>query len=98
MKNINLLAYFFLFTLFFCLSAMAEINDADDPSRAVLGARPIGLGGAYTAASNDILGIFNNPAGLAGVYDLQLTSMSGKFLGEFNYLNAGAAAPTDYGN
>jgi len=98
MKAIYIVLSFFFSILLMTFSVSAEINDAEDTSRAVLGARPIGLGGAYTAVSNDILGIFNNPAGLAGVSDLQFTSMSGKFLGEYNYLNAGVAAPTDYGN
>ncbi|MCB0296475.1 MAG: UPF0164 family protein, partial [Calditrichaeota bacterium] len=31
------------------------------------GARPIGMGGAYTALANDILSIYWNPAGLSRV-------------------------------
>ena len=81
----------------FFSSSFSDINDADDPSRTALGARVVGIGNAYVGYTDDVLSIFNNPAGLSSVNNLQLTSLSGKFLGEFNYLNIGAASPTKYG-
>ncbi|MFA6431031.1 MAG: S-layer homology domain-containing protein [Candidatus Margulisiibacteriota bacterium] len=87
---------FCMFTSFFSTS-FSDTNDADDPSRTALGARAVGLGNAYVGYADDVLSIFNNPAGLSFVNNLQLTSLSGKFLGEFNYLNLGAATPTKYG-
>lgn len=39
------------------------------------GARPIGMGRAYTAVANDVHSIFYNPAGLANLNRLALTTM-----------------------
>jgi hypothetical protein len=39
------------------------------------GVRPIGMGGAYTAAADDVNSVMWNPAGLARVPDIQITFM-----------------------
>lgn len=78
-------------------AALADTRVANDPSRVGVGARPLGMGNSYVGQADDLLGIFINPAALSNVSQWQATSMSGKFLNEFNYLNMGAAVPTANG-
>ncbi|HHM23673.1 MAG TPA: hypothetical protein ENJ23_01370, partial [Bacteroidetes bacterium] len=49
------------------------------------GARPMGMGGAFTALSDDAHAIFWNPAGLAGLSRSELTLMHTKQLGLIPY-------------
>ncbi|MBI5699913.1 S-layer homology domain-containing protein [Candidatus Saganbacteria bacterium] len=55
------------------------------------------MGKAYLGRADDIGSLFINPAGLANIKEWQATSMSGKFINEFNYLNLGFAYPTRFG-
>ncbi|MBT7787641.1 MAG: PorV/PorQ family protein [Calditrichaeota bacterium] len=58
------------------------------------GARPLGMGGAYTALSEDAYAIFWNPAGLNSIRHPQLGLMhSERFAGEVDYDVAGIALP-----
>ncbi len=58
------------------------------------GARPLAMGGAYTALSNDAYAIFWNPAGLHDVHIPQLGLMhSERFSGVVDYDVAGIALP-----
>lgn len=70
---------------------------ANDPTRIGVGARILGMGKSYIGMADDLEGIFTNPAALAQISRPQATSMSGKFLNEYNYLNLGTAVPTRYG-
>lgn len=70
---------------------------AADPTRISVGARILGMGKAYLGRADDIGSLFINPAGLAKINEWQATSMSGKFINEFNYLNLGFAYPTRFG-
>ncbi|MCG8607012.1 PorV/PorQ family protein [bacterium] len=44
-----------------------------------VGARALGMGGAYTAIANDVTGIYWNPAGLATMNPFQISFMHTKF-------------------
>ena len=74
-----------------------EIRVANDPTRIGVGARLLGMGKSYIGMADDLSGIFINPAALSHVSDWQITSMSGKFINEYEYLNLGTAYPTPFG-
>ncbi|MBN2057473.1 MAG: S-layer homology domain-containing protein [Candidatus Saganbacteria bacterium] len=94
------LTVFAVLFLLFCLqlASFAATKVANDPTRIGVGARILGMGKAYIGLSDDLNGIFINPASLATVDKWQATSMQGKFINEYNYLNLGTAVPTQYGN
>lgn len=71
--------------------------NAPDISKISSGARFLGLGRAVCGLRNDASSTFTNPAGLADIEEPQITSMSGKLLGEYNYLSAAGIYPTKYG-
>lgn len=85
--------------MIFALShgSFGQTRVANDPSRIGVGARLLGMGKSYIGMADDLSGIFINPAALAHVSDWQITSMSGKFINEFEYLNLGTAYPTSFG-
>lgn len=91
--------WFLLLTIILCfnLTVLAQTKIADDPTRISVGGRPLGMGKAIVADDGDINSLFNNPAGLSGLKHWQVTSLSGKFLDEVNYLNVGVAIPTARG-
>jgi len=91
--------YFLLliFILSLAINAFADTKVATDPTRLGVGARILGMGKAYLGLADDLSGIFINPAALSSVDQWQATSMSGKFINEFMYLNTGVAWPTDFG-
>ncbi|HTY13100.1 MAG TPA: S-layer homology domain-containing protein [Candidatus Omnitrophota bacterium] len=78
-----------------CLADGTKV--ANDPTRISVGARVLGMGKSFVGMSDDISSIFINPAGIASVGNAELTSMSGKFINEVNYLNVGGALPTGLG-
>jgi hypothetical protein len=77
--------------------ALADISIANDPSRIGVGARILGMGKGYIGMADDLGGIFINPAALSSVTEWQATSMSGRFINEYDYLNFGTAYPTEFG-
>jgi hypothetical protein len=61
-----------------------------------VGARPLSMGGAYTAAVEDVTGIYWNPAGLISMKTIQLHGMhSERFSGIVNWDFAGVGLPLD---
>ena len=92
-------AILFVFLLVFVLSqaCFAQTKVANDPSRIGVGARLLGMGKGYIGLADDLSGIFINPSALSVVDKWQITSMSGKFINEYEYLNLGSAYPTPYG-
>ena len=68
-----------------------------DPSTAALGARPMGLGGAFVGIADDSNAIFYNPAGLAGLDKWSATSMYTKLLDTVDYRMLGGTYNTQYG-
>ncbi len=69
------------------LAAVEETDPAVSPdiTSAAYGARPLGMGGAFVALSNDTNAVFTNPAGLSQLYDWSVTSMSTKLLTQVDY-------------
>ncbi|MFH1361805.1 MAG: S-layer homology domain-containing protein [bacterium] len=91
-----------IFVLLFVINiltgfVLASEKVATDPSRIGVGARLLGMGKGYIAQADDLYGIFINPAALASLSKWQLTSMQGKFINEYDYLNAAYAVPTRLG-
>jgi len=74
-------------------SAASVAYVANDPSDLTPNARVIGLGRAYVAVDGE----YANPAGLASVKKIQISSMFGKFMEEYNYTSVALAYPTEYG-
>jgi hypothetical protein len=70
---------------------------APDPVRLSVGARILGMGKAFIGLSDDVGAIYTNPSGLGNLDKWQVSSMSGKFMEDYNYLNFSGAYPTQYG-
>ena len=64
-----------------------------DPTDIGVGARPLGMGKAYTAIANDGSAIFTNPAGLAQTNSLNVISMGGNVMSEVPYTVVGGSYP-----
>jgi hypothetical protein len=79
------------------LSAAAEYRIAVDPVSIGVGARPLGMGRAFTSIVDDPASIFMNPAGLGNIDRLKISSMGGRLLNEYNYINLAAAFPVPKG-
>ena len=79
-----------------CLQAAATA-EAIDLSAVGVGARPMGMGRAYTAIADDANAVFANPAGLGTQKNWGLTSMTTKLLDRVEYRMAAAVYPTQYG-
>jgi len=93
----NLIVILLIGIIFVPLAFADSQRVATDPSRIGVGARLLGMGKGYVALADDLSGIFINPAALAFVDNWQLTSMQGKFINEYDYLNFGSAWPTRFG-
>ena len=86
-----------LFALVLVSTAGAEIKATIDPSDIGLGARPTGMGKAFTAVTGDVNDIFMNPAGLNSIHSFEATSMYTNLLGDINYTLLGITYPTESG-
>jgi len=73
--------------------ASFALKAAIDPTDMGVGARPFGLGRAYTSIADDCNSIFLNPAGLSHTTRWQMTSMYSNLLGEINYTLLGFSFP-----
>ncbi len=62
-----------------------------------VGARAIGMGGAYTAIANDVNAIAWNPAGLSNIPKRELGAMHAELAADTHYDFLGYAQPTQYG-
>ncbi|HVN66900.1 MAG TPA: hypothetical protein VMT55_00885 [Candidatus Sulfotelmatobacter sp.] len=96
----NLKKAAFLLSVCFLLLAFSSTVEAKtgfDLNSAGNGARPMGMGRAYTAVSDDINAIFTNPAGLGKQKNWGLTSMSTRLMDRVDYKMLGGIYPTDYG-
>jgi len=71
----------------------AQASQILDPTDIGVGARPLGLGKAYTAIANDGSAIFTNPAGLSQGSNLKLISMAGNVMSEVPYTMFGGSYP-----
>ncbi len=91
--------FFFVILWLACCQNIATgvTTIANDPTQMSVGARVLGMGRAFTAIADDTSAIFINPSGLGKIDNLQLSSMSSKYLSEFDYVQASALYPTPYG-
>jgi hypothetical protein len=86
---------FFVFSFF---AHPASAASTADPVRTYFGARPLALGGAFTAVADDANAIFLNPAGIATFKRPEFVGTSRPlFFEETLYSAAGYAMPTDWG-
>ena len=84
----------FVYSLLYPLMASpAFASQVLDPTDIGIGARPLGLGKAFTAIANDGSAIFTNPAGLAQSNNLKVISMSGNLMSEVPYTMVGGSYP-----
>lgn len=60
-------------------------------------AKPIAMGRAYSAVEDSVDCILFNPAGLAGIDSLRLSSMYSNVSNDFSYTNLAVALPVKYG-
>lgn len=99
MININKKFWFLLiiYTLLFfgktVYSNDASAGKAGAFLRVGVGARPLGMGGAFTAISNDVYGSYWNPAGLVQLQTLEIGSMYGIMSLDRKYGYLGFAFP-----
>ena len=70
---------------------------APDTTKLAVGGRILGMGRAFVGLADDTGAIFTNPAGLASLNKWEITSMSGTFMEDYNYLNLSGAYPTRFG-
>lgn len=77
--------------------AIADIVVATDPGSIGVGARPLGMGKAFLTFNGDPVSVFLNPAGLATIKNLAISSMSAKLISQYNYNNLAVALPSRVG-
>lgn len=94
MKKNNKLTIVRLLMAWVILSAgLAEASQVLDPTDIGIGARPIGMGRAYTAVADDVSSLFTNPAGLAQKKSVKFLTMWGNMMAEVPYNVVGASVP-----
>lgn len=54
-----------------------------------VGARPLGMGGAFIGLANDVNAVYWNPAGLAQINKYQMTYTYGEHFGYSNFFAIG---------
>ncbi|HVN67813.1 MAG TPA: hypothetical protein VMT55_05520 [Candidatus Sulfotelmatobacter sp.] len=81
------------------LSAFCPVEAKTGFDLAVVGsgARPMGMGGAFTAVADDLNALFSNPAGLGQQKNWGMTSMSTQMMDRVDYKMVGGIYPTDFG-
>lgn len=88
----KLVGVLFFLIIFFIPALHAAMGTAD-PLYLGVGARPLGMGKAFSAVANDGSTAFTNPAGLGFVQSPKLMSMTTKILMEVDYQALGIALP-----
>jgi len=76
-RLVSTIAVIFYFLLFFCFGANSQdlgvVDEASAGNFFGVGARAMGMGGAYIAVANDATALFYNPAGLARVKRIEFS-------------------------
>jgi len=94
MKNNNKFTIVSIFIAWMILFAgLAEASQVLDPTDIGIGARPIGMGRAYTAIADDASSLFTNPAGLAQKKSVKFLTMWGNLMAEVPYNVVGVSVP-----
>ncbi|OGC04108.1 hypothetical protein A2276_05780 [candidate division WOR-1 bacterium RIFOXYA12_FULL_43_27] len=70
---------------------------ANDPTSQIQNARVIALGKAYVGLGDDAAAAYSNPAGIANIEKLQVSSMFGRFMEDYSYTSINGVYPTKYG-
>ncbi|MFC1517761.1 PorV/PorQ family protein [Candidatus Margulisiibacteriota bacterium] len=70
---------------------------AEDITRAGIGARPMGMGKAYTALADDANAVLMNPAGMAYFTQPKAMNINTQLLNDVYYTTLALAWPTKYG-
>ncbi|OGS23008.1 MAG: hypothetical protein A2252_06330 [Elusimicrobia bacterium RIFOXYA2_FULL_39_19] len=87
----------------FCLIASATTNLTADSNTGAsflkigIGARPVGLGNAFTAIANDVTAINWNPGGLSQLTQRQISAMHSQWIVDSNLDYIGFASPLKSG-
>ena len=90
------IAFLVTVATFLCMQIASAAPAGDPVGTAVIfeigmGARALGMGGAFVAVADDANAIYYNPAGLAYMEGRNITSLYSSLLGAGNYLGAGYA-------
>ena len=93
--NIRKIAFFLIGFVFFIKPALGKT--AFDMATAGIGARPMGMGRAYVAVSDDPNVMFMNPAGIGLQKSWGITSMSSKLMDNVDYRMIGGVYATSVG-
>jgi len=97
MKKLNAKFFGVIFLLLLFSSSLFAQFDANDPSGRSPNARVIGLGRAFVGLADDSAALYFNPAGIARKTTWDLSSMSGKFMEDYNFLSFSGYYPTNFG-
>lgn len=79
------------------VKANAQVNYAAEVLTMGAGARPLAMGGAFVGAANDATAAYWNPAGLATIDDIEITTMHATQSDLQSYDYANIAFKTDFG-
>jgi hypothetical protein len=82
---------------FLAAKATAQVNYAAEVLTMGAGARPLAMGGAFVGAANDATAAYWNPAGLATIDDIEITTMHATQSDLQSYDYANIAFKTDFG-
>lgn len=87
----------FLLVSCILLASCSMVHGLADVSEIGIGARPLGLGRAFSSGIDDASSIFTNPAGLALNPHFNILSMSGTLLSDVNYVVLGVCDDSPIG-
>ena len=80
------------------MKANAQVNYAAEVLTMGAGARPLAMGGAFVGAADDATAAYWNPAGLANIDDIEITTMHATQSDLQSYDFANIAFSTDFGS
>ena len=86
-----------LLTLLLALTPAAKAGETGAVLKIGVGARAVGMGGAYTALADDETALYWNPAGLSDLSRRELSAMHAEMTAGVRYDYAGFAQPTKLG-
>lgn len=93
----SITVFLFLAVIIPAAGFAAVVGETDDPMVIGGGARPLGMGRAFTAVADDADAPFLNPAGIAGLKGPQAMGMFTNLMGEVYYAEFCGAIPASFG-